>query len=272
MRTERVSARRPRTGVHSVLDPQSSILPGRVAIVTGGSRGIGLAISRALAEAGARVVIANRDAARGARAASGLRAAGLEAVAIPVDVTERHSVQALVDAVMQRFRRVDILVNNAGVHVRKETEDVTDEEWERLMGVNVTGTFLCSQIVGRHMIRRRRGVIVNVASMGAAIQLSRGTAYCATKAAVAQFSSALACEWGRFGVRVNAVAPGAVHTAMSEEIWNDPVRRRFNSQQAPLGRWGRPVDVAAAVLYLASDQAAYVTGHILYVDGGRTKW
>jgi 2-deoxy-D-gluconate 3-dehydrogenase len=218
------------------------------------------------------VVIANRHAARGARAAAGLRAAGLSAAAIPVDVTKRPSVQALVDAVLQRFRRIDILVNNAGVHVRNEIENLTDEEWERLLGVNVTGTFLCCQIVGRHMIRRRRGAIVNLATMGAAIYLPRGTAYCASKAAVAHFTSALACEWGTFGVRVNAVAPGAVHTAMSEEVWKRPERRRSNTQQTPLGRWGRPEDVAAAVLYLVSDQAAYVTGHVLYVDGGRTKW
>ncbi|HEY7677300.1 MAG TPA: glucose 1-dehydrogenase [Candidatus Methylomirabilis sp.] len=247
-------------------------LDGRVAIVTGGSQGIGLTLSRTLAGAGARVVIANRDAARGERAAAALRAAGLSAVAVPVDVTKRPSVQALVDAVLQRFRRIDILVNNAGVHVRNETENLTDQEWERLLGVNVTGTFLCCQVVGRHMIRRRRGTIVNLATMGAAIYLPRGTAYCACKAAVAHFTSALACEWGKFGVRVNAVAPGAVHTAMSEEVWEDPRRRRFNAQQTPLGRWGRPEDVAAAILYLVSDQAAYVTGHVLYVDGGRTKW
>jgi NAD(P)-dependent dehydrogenase (short-subunit alcohol dehydrogenase family) len=243
-----------------------------VAIVTGGSQGIGLAISRGLAEAGAQVVIANRDAIRGERAAAGLRGRGLRAVAVAADVTQRPSVQAMVDAVLRRFRRVDILVNNAGVHVRKETERLTDAEWERLIGVNVTGTFLCSQIVGRHMIRRRRGAIVNLATMGAAIALPRGTAYCAAKAAVAHFTSALACEWGRFGVRVNAVAPGSVRTAMSEEVWQDPARRRFNTQQAPLGRWGRPEDVAAAVRYLASDEASYVTGHVLYVDGGRTKW
>ncbi len=243
-----------------------------MAIVTGGSQGIGLAISRTLAEAGAQVVIANRNAARGERAAVGLRARGLRAVAQPVDVTRRPSVQALVDAVLRRFGRIDILVNNAGVHVRNETEHLTDAEWERLLGVNLTGTFLCSQIVGRHMIRRRRGAIVNLATMGAAIALPRGTAYCATKAAVAHFTSALACEWGKFGVRVNAVAPGAVRSAMSDEVWNDPERRRFNTQQTPLGRWGRPADVAAAVRYLASDDASYVTGHVLYVDGGRTKW
>ena len=272
MRTERVAARRPRNRLPAVLSPQPSILGGRVAIVTGGSQGIGLTISRVLAAAGARVVIANRDAARGERAAAGLRAAGLSALAVPVDVTKRPSVQALVDAVLKRFRRIDILVNNAGVHVRNETARLTDDQWERLLGVNVTGTFLCCQIVGRHMIRRRRGAIVNLATMGAAIYLPRGTAYCASKAAVAHFTSALACEWGTFGVRVNAVAPGAVHTAMSEEVWEDPRRRRFNAQQTPLGRWGRPEDVASAVLYLVSDQAAYVTGHVLYVDGGRTKW
>ncbi len=247
-------------------------LAGRVAVVTGGSQGIGLAISRTLGEAGAQVVIANRDATRGERAAAGLRGRGLRALAVPVDVTQRSSVQAMVDALLRRFRRIDILVNNAGVHVRNETERLTDAEWERLIGVNVTGTFLCSQIVGRHMIRRRRGAIVNLATMGAAIALPRGTAYCAAKAAVAQFTSALACEWGQFGVRVNAVAPGAVRTAMSEEVWQDPPRRRFTTQQAPLGRWGRPEDVAAAVRYLVSDEASYVTGHILYVDGGRTKW
>jgi len=108
--------------------------------------------------------------------------------------------------------------------------------------------------------------------LGATIALPRGTAYCATKAAVAHFTSALACEWGKFGIRVNAVAPGSVRTAMSEEVWDDPERRRFNTEQTPLGRWGRPVDVAAAVRYLVSDEASYVTGHILYVDGGRTKW
>ncbi len=248
------------------------ILQGRVAIVTGGNQGIGLAISRALAEAGAQVVIANRDAARGERAAVALRATGLRPVALPVDVTCRPSVQALVDGVIRRFRRIDILVNNAGVHVRNQTERLTDAEWERLLSANLTGTFLCSQIVGRHMIRRRRGAIVNLSSMAAAIALPRGTAYCATKAAVAQFTSALACEWGKYGIRVNAVAPGAVHTRMSEEVWQDPERRRFTTRQTPLGRWGRPQDVAAAVLYLASDRAAYVTGHVLYVDGGRTQW
>jgi len=272
MGTERTPSRRPRTSAHSVLSPQSSVLRGRVAIVTGGSQGIGLAISRALAGAGAQVVIANRDVARGERAAAALRAAGLRAAALPVDVAQRPSVQALVDEVLRRFRRIDILVNNAGVHVRNETENLTDAEWERLWGVNVTGTFLCSQIVGRYMIRRRRGAIVNLATMGAAIALPRGTAYCATKAAVAHFTSALACEWGQFGVRVNAVAPGAVHTAMSGEVWTDPARRRFNTDQTPLGRWGRPEDIAAAVLYLVSDQASYVTGHVLYVDGGRIKW
>ena len=144
MRTERISGRRLRSRVPSVLGPQSSILAGRVAIVTGGSQGIGLTISRVLAAAGARVVIANRDAARGERAAAGLRAAGLSAMAVPVDVTKRPSVQALVDAVLKRFRRIDILVNNAGVNIGKNrvpTFEFPDEEWHRIIRVDLDGVF-----------------------------------------------------------------------------------------------------------------------------------
>lgn len=245
----------------------SMVLAQRTAFVTGASRGIGRAIAVALAGAGARVAVNYRSDRAGAEAtAAAVAEAGGEALVVEGDVADAQAVRAMVEAVGARLGEVDILVNNAG-----NTRDglllrMSEEDWDAVVDTHLKGAYLLSRAVLRGMVRRRWGRIVNVASVAALVGNPGQTNYGAAKAGLIGFTRALAKEVASRQVTVNAVAPGLIATAMSDAI--APAARQALEERIPLGRVGSPEDVAAAVLYLASPQAGYVTGHVLVVDGG----
>ena len=249
----------------SVLD--AFRLDGRVAVVTGGNRGLGHAFARALGEAGARVAIAARDAERSAEAAD-----DLGALAVPLDVTDAASVEAMVERVIGELGPIEVLVNNAGVCFHRPALEVPEHEWREVFDVNVDGLWRCSRAVGARMVERGRGSIVNIGSMSAMIvnRPQMQPAYNASKAAVHHLTRSLAAEWARHGVRVNALAPGYVKTEMSPV--DEPRFRRHWIDDAPMQRYAVPEELGPSLLYLASDASSFVTGSILVVDGGYTLW
>jgi NAD(P)-dependent dehydrogenase (short-subunit alcohol dehydrogenase family) len=240
-------------------------LDGKVAIVTGGNRGLGEAFARALGEAGARVAIAARDEAR-----SEAVAAEQGALAVTADVTDRESVQAMVETVTAELGPVDVLINNSGTCFHRPALEVPDDEWRAVWEVNVDGVWNCSRAVGAQMVERGTGVIVNVGSISAEIvnRPQWQPAYNASKAAVHQLTKSLAAEWAPSGVRVNAIAPGYVKTEMAPV--DDPRFRPRWIEDAPMQRAAVPEEIAPSVLYLASDASSFMTGSVLVVDGGYT--
>jgi len=245
-------------------------LTGRVAVVTGGNRGLGLAFARALGEAGARVAIAARDSERSAAALAEVRAVSPDAIAVTLDVTNREDVYRMLETVTARLGPVDVLVNNAGACIHRPSLEVTPEQWNEVMRVNLDGVWNCSQIIGEQMVGRRSGVIVNVGSISALIvnRPQWQPAYNSSKAAVHQLTKSLAAEWAPFGVRVNALAPGYMKTEMAQV--DEPRFHRYWIEDAPMERCGVPAELAATMVYLASDASAFMTGSILVIDGGYT--
>jgi NAD(P)-dependent dehydrogenase (short-subunit alcohol dehydrogenase family) len=242
-------------------------LDGKVAVVTGGNRGLGEAFARALCEAGARVAIAARDHPRSERVASEL---GTTAVA--VDVTDPESVAAMLETVTNQLGPVDVLVNNAGICFHRPAVEVPDEEWHAVWDVNVDGLWHCCRTVGRQMIGRGSGVIVNIGSISAMIvnRPQMQPAYNSSKAAVHQLTKSLAAEWAPFGVRVNALAPGYVKTEMAPV--DQPEFRRHWIDDAAMQRYALPEELGPSLVYLASDASSFVTGSVLVADGGYTLW
>ena len=245
-------------------------LSGRVALVTGGAQGLGRAIAAGLAKHGATVAIADRNLAGAQETADLMRAAGSKAAAFRCDVGAEPDVRALVAAVLAEFGQIDILVNNAGITKRIALFDWQQSDWEEVIRVNQVGTFLVAREVGRHMVERRRGSIVNMSALGGGLLgLGRGNAiYCSTKGAVAALTRELAAEWAQFGVRVNCVAPGWFRTDMNTPLLKNPALVQRILERVPLGRLGEPQDVVGPVVFLASDAAAMITGHLLPIDGG----
>lgn len=244
-------------------------LSGRVGIITGGSRGIGFAIAEGLAGSGAISVIANRDASQGEEAAAKVRSKGWKAKAISADVTKRKSVENLVSQVLKEFGRIDILVNSAAIILRKPIAEITDEEWDSLMATNLKGIFLCCQMVGKHMIERRQGKIVNISSnIIQPLQPGRGL-YAVSKAGLTQLTRVLAFEWAQYNVHVNAIAPGPTITDLNRKFFEDhPEDLKARIQSLPIGRMGQPQDHVGAALLLASPASDFITGQTLFVDGG----
>jgi NAD(P)-dependent dehydrogenase (short-subunit alcohol dehydrogenase family) len=249
-------------------------LSGRVAVVTGGGRGIGLAISETLAQAGAAVAIAELNAEAGERAAAALRAAGRPALAIQTDVRDPQRVEKMVEQVVQRFDRIDILVNNAGIARNTPAETTSNEEWRDILDVNLNGVFWCCRAVGSRMLERGSGAIVNIASMSGSIvnKPQPQAAYNTSKAAIVMLTRSLAAEWAARGVRVNSVSPGYIDTEMNRRGPITPAWRSTWLEMTPMGRLGQPVEIARAVWFLASDASAFATGTDLIVDGGYTAW
>jgi gluconate 5-dehydrogenase/2-deoxy-D-gluconate 3-dehydrogenase len=243
-------------------------LDGRVALVTGGGSGIGRASAHALAQAGAHVAVSDidEDAAR--------NVAGEIGAGEPhrLDVADEAAVAAVVGAIMGRHGRIDILVNNAGLGARMPTVDLPTERWRHVLAVNLDGSFFCARAAGRHMVAAGRGAVVNVASIMGLVGGAHypNLAYHSAKGALVNFTRALACEWANHGVRVNAVAPTFARTRLTEPLLADDAMARRLIADTPMGRFAEPEEVAAAILFLASDAASMITGAILPVDGGWT--
>ena len=250
-------------------------LHGRTAVITGAAQGIGLACAEALAEAGAQVVIADRDASAAERGQRELQAKGYDAEVVVMDVTHSKQVTAVADSLAARFGHIDILVNNAGI-ARSETpaESVTDEHWLNVLDVNLNGTFWCCREFGKHMLNAGSGSIVNIGSMSGFIvnKPQAQSYYNASKAAVHHLTKSLAAEWGTRGVRVNAVAPTYIETPLNAFVKDNPAMFDAWIGGTPMARLGRVDEVAAVVLFLASDAASLMTGSVVLVDGGYTCW
>jgi len=247
-------------------------LDGRVALVTAAGRGIGRATAQALADAGATVVVNDVDADAAARVVQGLVAAGARSEACAFDVADEARVVDAVAAIASRHGRIDVLVNNAGIARRAPAETYALDAWERTLAVNATGAFLCAREAGQRMLAAGRGAIVNVASaMGLAGRaLAPNGAYHASKGAMIAWTRALACEWAARGVRVNAVAPGVVETPLTGPIRSQPSWYEAYANKSALGRWATPQEIAWPSVFLLSDAASYITGTVLFVDGGWT--
>lgn len=249
-------------------------LTGKVALITGAGGGIGSAIAETLAGAGAAVGVADNNAEHAQRTVSQVESDGGRALMLIVDVQDPESVAAMTDACAAQLGEIDILINCAGIAHNKPSEDLTAQEWLRVIDVNLNGLFWCCQAVGRRMLARRSGVIVNIASMSGMIanKPQPQSHYNASKAGVIMLSQSLAAEWADRGVRVNAVSPGYIGTELTKLGMTTPQWKRTWLEMTPMQRVGEPVEVANAVWYLASDAASFATGSNLVVDGGYTAW
>jgi NAD(P)-dependent dehydrogenase (short-subunit alcohol dehydrogenase family) len=246
-------------------------LTGRIAIVTGGGRGIGRAMAQGLAAFGARVVLCGRTAATLADSEAEIIAAGGEAIVQVADVSKEADVIALRDAVLARFGRIDVLVNNAGINpIWRTIDKISLAEWQSVIDVNLTGLFLCCKYIGSAMVERGAGSIINVSSVAGHVGLTRSVPYCASKGGTELLTKALALDWAKRGVRVNCLAPGYVDTDLTSALLHHDTLSKPFMDHTPLGRFGEGKDMVGAVVFLASDASSYMTGSSLVVDGGWT--
>ncbi|HVM84264.1 MAG TPA: glucose 1-dehydrogenase [Candidatus Binatia bacterium] len=242
-------------------------LTGRRALITGSTRGIGLALAKGLAAAGARIVLNGRDAGALDIAVTAL---GGGAVGRVFDVTDRQSVAAAIDAIEAEAGPIDILINNAGMQHRTPLEDFPEEVWHRLMRTNLDSAFFVGQAAARHMIRRRRGAIINVGSVQSELGRPGIAPYAASKGGLKMLTKGMAIDWGKHGIRVNGLSPGYFKTELNAALVKDAAFSDWLTRRTPLGRWGDVEELVGAAVFLASDAASFVTGHMLFVDGGVT--
>lgn len=245
-------------------------LQGQVALVTGAARGIGYACALALAHAGADIALGLRDAQTGADLANEIEALGRRALRLQMDVTRLDQIQLAVDSAVKHFGRLDILVNNAGLGPSNLAENVHEADFDLTLAVNLKGTFFVSQAVGRVMIKQKYGRIINLGSQAGLVALPTESIYCMTKAAISHLTKCLAVEWGQYNITVNAVAPTFINTPGTAEALEDDAFRTDVLSRIALGRIGEPMEVAGAVVFLASPSASLITGDTLLIDGGWT--
>jgi len=243
-------------------------LDGQTALVTGGAGGLGAAMARGLAEAGAAVAVADFNAGQAKVVADGIAKNGARALAVAVDVADRASVERMAEEAETRLGPIDVLVNCAGITHRSPAADFPEAEWHRVLAVNLTGVFWGCQVVGQRMLARRRGSIVNIASIAGQIGLTGTVAYAASKGGVVMLTRALAVEWAAQGVRVNAIAPSWFESNIGDLLHREPDYAERAMRRVPVGRMGKPDELIGAALYLASAASTMVTGHVLAVDGG----
>lgn len=250
----------------AVLDSFS--LAGKTALVTGAGRGIGRRLALAFAEAGADVAVNSRTSSELEVVACQMRAMGRRAVVVCGDVTGASGAHEVVSRAIDGLGQLDVLLTAAGVAVRVPAEDVTEAQYDRQVDLNLKGTYFACQGAGRHMLERGTGSIITVASLTTSFGLPLRSVYAATKGAVGQLTKTLAVEWASRGVRVNALAPGWILTPLTRPVHDDPQQSRWIVGRTPMGRWGTPEDLAGPAVYLASSASAFMTGQVLYVDGG----
>ena len=246
-------------------------LDGKVALVTGGGRGLGKTMARALAQAGADVAIAGRTLAPCDETATEVSTlTGRKCAAFPADVTVAADIDRLVTSVEAAFGRIDILVNNAGNNIRGPVDQLTEADWDSVLDTNLKGPFLCSRVVGPRMVTRGWGRVINLGSILSVIALPDRAPYASAKAGVLNLSRVLALEWAGTGVTVNTICPGPFATEMNRALLDDPVKYQEFVKQIPMGRWGELEELEGAAVFLASDASSFVTGSALFVDGGWT--
>jgi NAD(P)-dependent dehydrogenase (short-subunit alcohol dehydrogenase family) len=246
-------------------------LQGKVALVTGAARGLGRAIALALAEAGSDVALGLREIASDSGVTADVTGRGRKALPLQMDMTSPEQIRQAVDITVQHFGRLDILVNNAGIAPDNLAENVTEEDFDRTVAINLKGTFLACQAAGRIMMRQKSGCIINMSSQAAFAALPTESIYCMTKAGIVHLTKCLAVEWGKYNINVNAVAPTFIHTPGTESALADPAfRQDVIDRIAALHRIGEPIEVAGVVVFLASPAASLITGHTLVIDGGWT--
>jgi len=243
-------------------------LSDKVAVVIGGTSGIGLAIAKGMAEAGADVIPTSRRLEQVETAANEIEARGKRSLRVTSDVSDRASLQNVLDEAVRAFGKVDILVNSAGRTKRATTLEFTEEDWNNILDTNLTGTLRAAQVFGRHMLERESGSIINISSLSTFVALYEVAAYSASKAAVASLTKSLAIEWGQRGVRVNAIAPGVFRTPLNEKLLDETERGKEFLTRTPMKRFGKVEELAGAAIFLASDAASFVNGEVIAVDGG----
>lgn len=248
-------------------------LKGEKAIVTGGGQGLGKEMALALAEAGADVAVVQRRVEIAEQTAEEIRKLGRESIAMKVDVSKAADVQNMVEVTKDRFGKIDILINNAGIAQAVPALAMTEEEWDRMIDIHLKGTFLCSQMVGREMVKQKKGSIINISSMSAFIvnRPQEHAHYNTAKAAISHLTKNLAVEWAKYNIRVNAIAPGYIKTPMTAAASDTKIADEWLSL-SPMGRLGEPYELKGLALFLASKASSFVTGSVILVDGGYTCW
>lgn len=243
----------------------------RVVLVSGGSRGIGRSLAEGFVERGARVVIASRDAATLEQTAREISKGAHPVTPVVCDVAQPDQISKMVDTVAEKLGRIDVLLNVAGINVRKRVEEYTVEEFDKILDINLKGAFLVAQQVGRKMIAQGQGgSLINIDSLNSFRPLKGVQPYAMSKAAVSAMTRGMAMEWGEHGIRVNAIAPGFILTDLTKKLWSDPTMQAWNDANCPMKRLGQPEDLIGTAVFLSSDAAKFLTGQVIYVDGGIT--
>ena len=246
-------------------------LDGRVALVTGGTRGFGRVFSEILAEAGASVALTSRELSHATPIAEAItQSTGAKTLGIAADVSKKADVDAMIASTLEAFGKIDILINNAGINIRGPIETLEEDDWDKVIDINLKGPWLCCRAVAPVMKRQKWGRVVNVSSMLGEISLPNRSPYASSKGGLTLMTKTLALEWASSGINVNALCPGPFMTEINTALLNDPVAAAAMVSKVPLGRWGDPAEIGPAVLFLASEASSYMTGATLFIDGGYT--